>query len=366
MQIKSIKRINKLPVFDITVEKAHNFFCTDSKILIHNSGKSTLALEATKSFTNYWDKKKEKNVVLWIETESALDKVRAKWIGCNVEKFLISEVETVEDGFDVISATLKKCVEKKIKLFIVWDTIAAAPTKNEKDKGPWGGGISEKSRVIRAALRNITGDLGKSDATLILVNQMYHGIGMFATDESPGGGGIKFHSSVRSKLKKTQDIQQVMPNGETKILGIKTEITHVKNKLTLPRQQVLLSIQGETGLDRLDTCLNFLKTAKIINSKGGGWVTLEIPDTKGKNMPVKFQGVKGLKDTVEQNPRAKDWIDYLIYQHSTKSSPFIKLKIIDKVWEYEKMFFKETKTELTEREVEIAKLIHKDLIKDTK
>jgi len=100
-------------------------------------GKSTLSLAKAQAFARHWLRKKEdKWAVLWIETESALDKARAHYMNVPINRFLISECETVEDGFELIEATLKKCEARKAHLLIVWDTIAAAPTRNEiKDLG---------------------------------------------------------------------------------------------------------------------------------------------------------------------------------------------------------------------------------------
>lgn len=92
-----------------------------------SQGKSTFGLEAAKAFTRYWDNKGDDNyAILWIETESALDKLRATWMGCPIDRFLIAEAETVEEGFDTIEMALEKSLKTGIKLFIVWDEIVSS------------------------------------------------------------------------------------------------------------------------------------------------------------------------------------------------------------------------------------------------
>ena len=346
-----------------------------------SQGKSTLALETSKTFGNYWSAKGEKNwAVLWIETESALDKPRAYWMGVPIDKFLISECETVEEGFELMLATLEKAEAKGMKLFIVWDTIAAAPTKAELEGGQYSGGMADKPKMIRYFLRKVTNKLGKTDSTLIFVNQLSAKINSMPgakKDDSPGGGGIKYHASVRTRLTQMGKIMETnKQTGNENQVGIVTQIQHVKNKLTLPNMAVKLSIRGETGIDFLDTSLRYLKENKLCKTAGAGWVTINVPEEtqgppkKGEQpkkvnyIEAKFQTTKKLEELIEMKyPHLKQWIDYLIYESFTRHSPLVKAKIIQKVWWYEMLFFGEHRTELTEKEKHVAQMMHQDLDK---
>jgi len=325
---------------------------------LESHGKSTIGLEAAKAFTKYWQKKEEKNyAILWIETESALDKMRAHWMGCDLNKFLISECETVEEGFRVIKDTLEKAEKVGFKVFIVWDTIAAAPTENEKAKGTYGGGMSEKARVIRAALKTITSSLGRTNSTLFFINQVYQIIGSYAGGvETPGGGGIKFHSSVRAQISRKEQITEIAPSGEEITKGIVSEIYTKKNKLTNPNQSVKLVIYGETGIDKIETVVRYLMSTKDIKV-AGGWKKI---DFNGEE--ISFQNMKSIKDIIEvKNPDLEIFMDYLVYKSFSTVSPLIKVKILKKLWDYEMKFFNEHRTQITDDEREIAKLIYKDL-----
>jgi RecA/RadA recombinase len=107
----------------------------------NSHGKSTLALEVTKAFAAYWKEKAvDKYGVLWEEAESALDKTRALYMGCPVDKFLICEADTLESFKANVEATLDKSIKNKMPLIIVCDTIAALQTENEAHPKPKKGG----------------------------------------------------------------------------------------------------------------------------------------------------------------------------------------------------------------------------------
>jgi len=104
-----------------------------------SNGKSTFALECTKAFAKYWRSRGFNDYgVLWVESENALDRPRAQYMGCEMDAFLTQEADTVEDCEKIVLSTLEKAQKSKMKLFIVWDTLAAAPTANEKNNpGQW-------------------------------------------------------------------------------------------------------------------------------------------------------------------------------------------------------------------------------------
>jgi recombination protein RecA len=343
-----------------------------------SSGKSTLALEATKAFAKYWEAKKHKKyAILWIESESAFHYERAKYMGCPVDNILICQAETVEDGAELISATLKKAETTDTKFIIVWDSIAAASTRNElnpkinKDGtvNNWSGGMTEKPRLIRQMFRKITGSLGRTDSALVLVNQTMQTMNPYGPQyETTGGGGIKFHASARSHLVVKDRIKELRPDGTEVTKGQEVEIHHIKNKLTLPQQKCRVVMMGETGIDRLETALKYLSANRVI-TVSKSWKQIDYPSAyaaKGKPadmVSLKYQSNSKVKEVIElQHPHLKEWMDYLIYKQYTTVSPFVKIGIIDKIWEYEIKFFGAKQTQLTELEKQAAVKIKKELI----
>ena len=353
-----------------------------------SSGKSTMALEASKAFSKYWIEQGDKNfLVLWIETESAMDKLRALYMGCDLTNFLFFEAETTEAGFNIMETWLKKCQEKGFHLLIIWDTIAAAPTEAEiaepkKSKGDkdeektaqqYQGGLAEKARIIRYNLRKLTQPLAQTDSIMFVVNQLYHvpqqkKFQGGETERSPGGEGFHFHASVRMKTTKKEDLNKTAPDGQQYSEGILTEVFTHKNKLTLPKQRALIVLKGETGFDKFETLVRYLRTAKLIDMSGS-WATIKFPSiskpgTDEKEpvieyQEIKFQNAKQLQEIADKTPGLEDYMDYLVYQSYSYISPLIKVKIINKLWDYEERFMGKRKTELTEREKEVAIMLHK-------
>lgn len=354
-----------IPMGGIQSGKVYEFFGPESQ------GKSTFAQLCVIPFVNYWVSRKENKIaVLWIESESALDMARARFMGVPVEYMVTKETDIFETGTETIKNFLKRCVDKKMKLLIVWDTIAAASTRNEKESGKVnGGGLMEKPRLIKQFFREITNDLGVTNSTLILLNQVYTKMTMFGDPfDSPGGMGIKHHASVRSRVQKVEEIEEVMPNGKKFVRAIAIELRHVKNKLTTPKQRSYVVIDIEKGIDYYETNYRFMKNNKLLGSKGGGYSTLSIPTgyfkdgKQGEMIDISFQGGNKFRELCETKyPHLMDWINYKIYIFHSNLSPLIKVRIIDKIWDFEKRFFGKPHTNLTEEEKNIADMIHSDL-----
>lgn len=325
-----------------------------------SSGKSTSSLEASKAFTRYWASKGTDNyIVLWIESESALDKVRAEYIGCDLSRFAIVEADTVESGFGVIKQALEKALTKGLHLFVCWDTIAAVATENEKVSAN-SGGMGEKARIIRFLLRDISTLLGKTNSTLLFVNQMYKTFSQYAEDQVPGGGGIKFHASIRYKMSKhAQPIEEVLPNGNKIIKAIDVDLFTKKNKLTLPNQTCKLIINVENGLDVTETVAKFLTLQKYIVVKGS-WKFIEYMDEE-----IKYQNSDGLKEILAvKKPELKEYMDYLCYRHFASISPLMKVKLLDKIWTFESKLFGSKQTKITGEEYSLATLLGKSILEE--
>lgn len=358
-------------------------------------GKTTVALQMTMAFASFWKALKDDNyVVLWIESESTLDLARAQFMGCPVNKILIYETDIFEHGRDKIKSMLLRCKKKGLKLFIVWDTIAATSTLNEKEvadlieeedqeegkkKKTNTGGLVEKPRLIRQMFRDITVDLGQTNSTFIVVNQMTTQIGKYmAPLDSSGGKGLRHHASIRMRIARVDDgKEEILPNGKRIVKSIICEIRYLKNKLTgFTHIPTVIYINKDTGIDFTETRMFFLKENKIIPAAAGGWTTVKIPlgyadKTKLKDgkpfLPgftdIKWNNTAAYEKLVsEKYPHLTDWYDYQIYLSYGAMSSLIKAKIIDKIWAYEDKFFGEMRTTLTPKEREVADIMFKELI----
>lgn len=356
-QIKDIKSIGLQETIDLQTEST-NFVAND--IFVHNS---TLALEGSKAFTKYWSSRNDDNyVVLWLESESALDKVRAQYMGCDLSRFVVQEVETAEDGFKTIKHALEKAKENGLKVLIVWDTIAAVLTDSEKATGEWNTkGMGEKARLIRLLLKDVNKLLGQTDSTLIFVNQMYKTFALYGEkDEVPGGGGIKFHASIRALMKRVgPPLEVVLPDGNKMTKGIEVDLYTKKNKLTLPYQTCKLVIYGESGIDTVETLVKFLTLHKYIETRGG-WKYIEFNDKE-----YKFQNPDQLREIIEVTcPELKIYMNYLCYGFMSSVSPLLKVKLLGKLWDFELQLYGEKKTKISDEEFTLATLLGREILEE--
>lgn len=317
-------------------------------------GKSALALEMAKAFQKYWRNKGRKGVVLWIESESVFDKLRAKRFGLDIDSTITVEIDIVEDGFELIETQCKKSLEHGIPLFIVWDTIASTISRSQKvSNNIFGGGRQEKPRLIKFWLEVLTKLLGDSSTTLVLVNQVYEGE---HGDITPGGLGIRFHASIRISVRKEEEIKEVLGTGMDVTKGIVTGIKTVKNKIVLPGISLPIVLYGETGIDYLDTLVRYFKVKQIVKVGGGGWMTIAFNGTE-----YRFQSVKKLREIIEtQEPKLQEYMEYLAYKSFSEISVLLKVKYYKILLKYEQDF-KFPETILKDDELELASYLYKDI-----
>lgn len=334
-------------------------------------GKSTIALELAFSFCRYWQKVGGQNfAVLWIETETAFDKVRAEYIAPGLPAYFgLEEHSILEDAYECIKRVLAHWKKNGIMGFVVWDTIAAVVTRNEKKGDTFGGGMMEKARLIRAMLKELDGALADVDATMVICNHVHSGPKPGV--ESSGGGGIRFHADVRLHLKEPEKLKELQPNGEEKEVGLLVSGRPVKNKISGIKNDFRLCVMNESGIDKLRSCLEYMIEQKIIDTKAG-WKSFSYPkrlwkpgDAPGapEMVELKFQNLKRVREEMAVTaPHIEDWMHYLIYRHNTLSAPLVKVRIIDKVWDYELKFYGQRRTVLTDQEKHVAKQQHKRIM----
>lgn len=357
-------------------------------------GKSTMALEKARVFCEYWAKQKGSIYrVLWIESESTFDRVRASYMGCDLTKFMFFETDVFEDGRDRIKLALDKAVRNDVKLFIVWDTIAACATRKEKEANAEAagveegdddedgksktnpGGMMEKPRLIKAMFRDITTSLGATQSTFIIVNQVNmakKGPYSFGLD-STGGHALKHHASVRSNIYRVDDKTKVGRDGIAQVFAFISEISFVKNKITgFTKYKIPVWIDLIHGVDRIETRMLYLKSAKIIPTAVGGWYTMKIPagyatkpTTEIESMiEIKFMGTgpSSFIQMLKKHPHMLDYLDFRTYQNFCADSPLVKVKNIDKLWAFEEKFHGQRITKLTPDEKNAADFMYHDLI----
>jgi len=268
------------------------------------SGKSLLAAHTLA------ETQKKGGLAVYIDTESATSSEFLTAIGVDLKTMLYVPLETIEEIFETIE-TIVEGVRKSDKdrmVTIVVDSIMGASTKIEMsaeyDKD---GYATSKSIILSKAMRKVTNWIARERICLIFTNQLRTKLGVSFGDQwtTAGGKAIPFHASVRLRLKNTGMIKAKV-NGVEQVVGSKTNVQVVKNRMGPPHRKVDYEIYYDSGIDNWGGWLGVMKTFDIV-AQSGAWYTLEdIDHETGETFgELKFQS-KDFVEKVINNPAAKD------------------------------------------------------------
>lgn len=260
------------------------------------SGKSLLAAHTLA------ETQKKGGLAVYIDTESATSSEFLTAIGVDIKKMLYVPLETIEEIFETIE-TIVENVRKSDKdrlVTIVVDSVMGASTKIEMsaeyDKD---GYATSKSIILSKAMRKVTNWIARERICLIFTNQLRTKLGVSFGDPwtTSGGKAIPFHASVRLRLKSIGQIKV-----KDSVVGIKTRVTVVKNRMGPPLRSIDYDIYFESGIDNYGGWLTIMKDFKMV-SQAGAWYTYEDIDTDTGEVldEVKFQS-KDFMDKVLSNP----------------------------------------------------------------
>ena len=255
------------------------------------SGKSLLAAHTLA------ETQKKGGLAVYIDTESATSSEFLTAIGVDIKKMLYVPLETIEEIFETIE-TIVENVRKSDKdrlVTIVVDSVMGASTKIEMsaeyDKD---GYATSKSIILSKAMRKVTNWIARERICLIFTNQLRTKLGVSFGDPwtTSGGKALPFHSSVRLRLKSIGQIKV-----KDSVVGIKTRVTVVKNRMGPPLRSIDYDIYFESGIDNYGGWLSVMKDYKMV-SQAGAWYTYEDvdPATGEVLSEIKFQS----KDFIEK------------------------------------------------------------------
>jgi len=267
-----------------------------------SSGKTTFALHAIA------EAQKLGGRVAFIDAENSLDPQYAKKLGVNIDELLLSQPDNGEQALEICEALVRSGAIS----VIVIDSVAALVPQAEIEGEMGDAHVGLQARLMSQALRKLAGVINKTNTVAIFINQLREKVGvMFGNPETtPGGRALKFYSSVRLEIRRSEQIKL-----GTDIVGNKTSIKVVKNKMAPPFKNCNVDIMYGEGVSHEGELVDLASEVGIIE-KSGAWYSYN-----GEKIG---QGKENVKELLKKNKELCDEIDTKVRQHyglKVKKSP---------------------------------------------
>ena len=222
-----------------------------------SSGKTTLTLHIVA------EAQKRGGVCAFIDAEHALDVNYAKKLGVKTEELLVSQPDCGEQALEIADMLVRS---NAIDVIII-DSVAALTPKAELEGEMGDAHVGLQARLMSQALRKLTGAIAKSRTMVVFINQIRMKIGvMFGSPETTtGGNALKFYSSVRLDIRRIGALKQ-----DVDVIGIRTRVKVVKNKMAPPFKEVEFDILYGQGVSREGDLVDLASEANIVD-KSGAW-----------------------------------------------------------------------------------------------
>ena len=263
-----------------------------------SSGKTTVALHIVAQA------QKAGGEAAFIDVEHALDPVYAKALGVDIDSLLVSQPDTGEQALEIAEALVRSGAID----VIVLDSVAAMVPKAEIEGEMGDTHVGLQARLMSQALRKLTGIVSKSNTVAVFINQLREKVGVvYGNPEvTPGGRALKFYSSVRMEVRRIEQLKS-----GTEMIGNRTRVKIVKNKVAPPFKEAEFDIMYGTGISRAGEILDLAVKLDIIN-KSGAWFSYN-----GERLG---QGRDNVKIYLQEHPDFADEIDKQIRANADRLS----------------------------------------------
>jgi recombination protein RecA len=224
-----------------------------------SSGKTTFCLSVIA------EAQRQGGLAAFIDVEHALDPKYAKVVGVNLDDLLVSQPDSGEDALNIMETLIRS---NSIDI-IVLDSVAALITKAELDGQMGDMTMGSQARLLSQAMRRLTSVVSKTNCVCIFTNQIREKIGvMFGNPETTSGGrALKFFSSIRIDIRRKDQLKT--PDG--KVIGNRTKIKVVKNKVAPPFTEVEFDIMYDEGISTSGSLIDLGLDHKVLEKKGA-WI----------------------------------------------------------------------------------------------
>jgi recombination protein RecA len=264
-----------------------------------SSGKTTLTLHAIASV------QRQGGVAAFIDAEHALDVTYAKKLGVKTDELLISQPDYGEQALEIADMLVRSGAVD----MVVVDSVAALVPKAEIEGDMGDSHVGLQARLMSQALRKVTGSVSKSQCLIFFTNQIRMKIGvMFGSPETTSGGNaLKFYASVRLDVRRIGAIKEAGPPGkDMTVVGNRTRVKVVKNKLAAPFREVEFDILYGQGVSRSGEIVDMAADANLVQ-KSGAWFSVD-----GERIG---QGRDNARTYLEQHPQLLEKLEQKLLQH---------------------------------------------------